>query len=263
MNRKYFIIDGRQVCNKCNENKLVNEFATSEYQITGYLPTCKICYNKNYQAYLTKKREINHDEMKRKEREYRKKLHKGHPESYEIRKNNGKKWREEHKEETREYQIKWNAEHIEHRRRINKKWRDKNREHYRNHRNKREKELNKTNPQYKLRRVLRSRLRNAIKEMGGIKPCGTEELYGCSPVELVKHIESQWLPNMSWANHGRDDFSWNIDHIKSLSEFDLTKEDEVRKACNYTNLRPLWAKDNSIKSVEDRKNSIHKDSWIK
>ena len=57
---------------------------------------------------------------------------------------------------------------------------------------------------------------------------------------------------MSWDNYGRGDNGkglqeWNIDHIIPLASFDLSKEEEQHKACNWTNLQPMWAKDNKIK----------------
>ena len=56
--------------------------------------------------------------------------------------------------------------------------------------------------------------------------------------ELRRHVESQFLPGMSWANYGE----WHIDHIKPRSTFRLP--DEMFKCFALSNLRPLWAIDN-------------------
>ena len=74
----------------------------------------------------------------------------------------------------------------------------------------------------------------------------TLELIGCSPQELRNHIEKYFRKGMSWENYGID--TWHIDHIRPLS---LAKswDDIVRlKLMHYTNLRPLWAKENLQKS---------------
>ncbi len=70
---------------------------------------------------------------------------------------------------------------------------------------------------------------------------------GCSPEELRRHIEAQWLPGMSWDNWGIAADCWQIDHRRNISAFDLS-DDAQRAACfHWSNLQPLWARDNSLK----------------
>jgi hypothetical protein len=69
---------------------------------------------------------------------------------------------------------------------------------------------------------------------------------GCSVDQLKRYLESKFQPGMTWDNWTRD--GWHIDHIKPLSSFDLTDPGQFKVACHYTNLQPLWAKDNLVKS---------------
>jgi hypothetical protein len=50
---------------------------------------------------------------------------------------------------------------------------------------------------------------------------------------------------MSWENHGK--FGWHIDHIKPISSFDLTNENEQLECFNYKNMQPLWWNENLSK----------------
>lgn len=50
---------------------------------------------------------------------------------------------------------------------------------------------------------------------------------------------------MSWENRGN--FGWHVDHIKPCASFDLTKPEEQAKCFHYTNLQPLWARENIAK----------------
>jgi hypothetical protein len=101
-----------------------------------------------------------------------------------------------------------------------------------------------TNPAYRITHNLRRRTLLALH--GHYKADTTIRLIGCSAEELKKHLESLWQEGMSWDNYGLH--GWHIDHVIPLSSFDLSKEEEQRKALHYTNLQPLWAEDNLKKS---------------
>lgn len=97
-----------------------------------------------------------------------------------------------------------------------------------------------TDYNFKMASVLRNRINQALK--GSKKADTTFELIGCSIEELKKHLESQFQLGMNWGNHCRG--GWHIDHIIPCATFDLTQESEQRKCFHYTNLKPLWAKEN-------------------
>jgi hypothetical protein len=101
-----------------------------------------------------------------------------------------------------------------------------------------------TDIKFKLSIVLRTRLNAAIKN--GQKAGSAIKDLGCSVDLLKSYIESKFLPNMTWDNWGKD--GWHIDHIIPISNFDLTNREELLKACHYSNLQPLWALDNFMKS---------------
>lgn len=65
-------------------------------------------------------------------------------------------------------------------------------------------------------------------------------------MQVRNHIQSLFTAGMTWDNAGL--YGWHIDHIKAIATFDLTILSERRKAFHYTNLQPLWAEDNMLKS---------------
>jgi hypothetical protein len=116
-------------------------------------------------------------------------------------------------------------------------------------RRKREALRRRADPAYRVMLILRSSLRQALKLYAqGRKTTSTATLIGCTIPELVAHIEAQWLPGMSWANHAPD--GWHIDHKKPCAAFDLLIEEEQRRCFHYTNLQPLWADANRRKSAK-------------
>jgi protein-arginine kinase activator protein McsA len=123
--------------------------------------------------------------------------------------------------------------------RRNKKWYgknkqrvlDRNREYYR----KRSKD-----PKYRAVKNLRSRMRAAI--IDGRYSKSVMELLGGDREVVLKHIESQFKKGMSWDNYGVH--GWHIDHIRPCNSFDLSDPQQLKECFHYTNLQPLWAKDN-------------------
>lgn len=98
------------------------------------------------------------------------------------------------------------------------------------------------NPQYRASEETRTLIgRLASKKYGGIE--FYEKDLGYTGDELIAHIESLWLPGMSWENRSE----WHIDHIRPLCSFDLTDKEQAKQANALSNLRPLWAKDNLSK----------------
>jgi len=66
--------------------------------------------------------------------------------------------------------------------------------------------------------------------------------------ELMRHIERQFPPGMTWANRHQ----WHIDHVVPLSsfEFETSRCPGFKAAWALTNLRPLWKKENQKKSAK-------------
>lgn len=102
--------------------------------------------------------------------------------------------------------------------------------------------------QFRIAGNLRAGLRRRLKFKSTTKSSSAVETLGCTIEELRKHLESKFHPNpktgevMSWDNYGF--YGWHIDHIKPLVSFKLTDPKELKDACHYTNLQPLWAEDN-------------------
>lgn len=151
------------------------------------------------------------------------------PEYYKI-------WYDKTREERNEYRSKYYE--------INKeKIRDKNKLYIDKNRINRKKKY-KEDTLFKLIHKLSSRLRTTLKLKTYKKNKKYNEVIGCTPEFLKNYLEEKFTFGMSWENHGF--YGWHIDHIIPLSS--AKSEDEIYKLCHYTNLQPLWAKDNLTKS---------------
>lgn len=121
-----------------------------------------------------------------------------------------------------------------------KAWRQENVESIRTRRYLWQQEKLNSDPSFKLLCAMRHRLYMVLTERQTTKTQSVSDLLGCSIQEAKDHIASQFVPGMTWDNHGK----WHIDHIRPCASFDLTDEAQQKECFHYTNLQPLWAEDN-------------------
>ena len=147
-------------------------------------------------------------------------------------------------QKTKDKQIKRRKKHYENNKEKHKqtvyKYRKKHKKRLQAIDRERENERYKNDLNFRLKKVLRSRLRSAIK--CNYKSGSSVRDLGCSIDELKVYIESKFQEGMNWDNWATD--GWHIDHIKPLSQFDLTDRKQFKQAVHYTNLQPLWAEEN-------------------
>lgn len=128
-----------------------------------------------------------------------------------------------------------------------KAWRDAHPERYRKLRNEWRQNRKAADHSFWVMENCRRRITKAIQDYApGKKSAATMRLIGCSLENLMNHLESLFLPGMSWENRSR----WHIDHKTPCAAFNLA-DPEQQKACfHYTNLQPLWAQDNIRKHAK-------------
>lgn len=161
--------------------------------------------------------------------------------SIEYRKEN----REKINEARRNYFLN-NPEEIERYRQYKKKHRRS--EKGRKNRNTYAKMRRRQDPMQRLIECLRNRILSMTKKKEWKKSTKTQEILGCNYEQVRTHMESQFLPGMTWGNHGRGEGKWHIDHRIPLSIAKTKKELEA--LCHYTNLQPLWGEDNIRKGAK-------------
>lgn len=98
-------------------------------------------------------------------------------------------------------------------------------------------------PEHKTHFYLQTRLSEMMS--AGIRSRMNAAAYGCTAKELTEHISSLFSNGMTWDNYGRT--GWEIDHIVPVSAFDMKDPIEIQQCFHYTNLRPLWRRDNLSK----------------
>jgi hypothetical protein len=211
-----------KTCTKCKIEKEFTEFNKQRKTKDGLTYACKPCrkeYNETNKERIKEYRKEHYKNNKEKVKQYSK-----------TNKEYFKEYRENNKEYFKEYREK-NKERAKEYKKNNKK-----------RRNELRRERRKVDPLFKMTGNLRTRTSLAFKNKGYSKNTKTQEMLGVDWEVCKAHIERQFTKGMKWSNYGE----WHIDHIIPLAS--SKTEEGLKKLCHYSNLQPLWAEDNLIKS---------------
>lgn len=233
------LIEGYKKCTNLNCEKIdqwlkLKEFSKDKNKNGGCGSHCKKCISKYIKEYYNNE---NNEDRKRK---YNTKYSIENKEKIKIY---HKKYYKKNKIKILKQNKKWRNNNSEKMQKAQKRWIKKNKERYLFHNREYIKNRIKNDPNFKIARNLRIRISQLL--CGKYKSGSAVKDMGCSIPGLKVYLESLWQPNMTWKNYGK----WHIDHIIPLASFDLTDRKQFLKACHYTNLQPLWAKDNLKKGA--------------
>lgn len=229
-------------CNKCEKVKDITHFGKRALNNDGYHNQCKICVNSSVMVRRLK----NPDEFRAKRREKYDplKLKAFYEKNVDMLKDRRRKYFEKNREIVRKksreyyYKNKPSDERKEKIRIYQKSYRIANRDRI----NQNRQDRLKSDDMFYLKEAIRSRIKNFIKKGGFKKNFFTRDVLGIEYEGLKKYIERQFLPKMTWNNHGIGDGKWQIDHIIPLSS--AKTPDELIILFHYKNLQPLWSIDN-------------------
>ena len=120
----------------------------------------------------------------------------------------------------------------------NKKYRDANKAKI----NDKLRERRRSDPMLRLKDAIRGSIR-AYLGSKKTRRGSTFEIVGCTPDFLRGHLERQFKDGMTWENYGSH---WHVDHRIPLASGNSA--DEIKGLSHWTNLQPLEALENFIKS---------------
>lgn len=196
-------------CSKCKKKKEVSEYHKGRVE-------CKVCgkeYNKRY-------RELNKDKIRERDLKNKK--------LYYIK----------NKKRMREYATERNKLHPELRRKYRQENKEKINKYNAEYHNKKYRE----DDFYRMKHCLRGRISKIFRQRSFVKGSKSQQMIGCEFEFAKTWIENKFTKGMTWENFGE----WEIDHKIPLSS--AKTEQELRDLCHYTNLQPLWDRDNIRKT---------------
>lgn len=234
-----------KICSKCKIEKEITEFYMSLGKPRSY---CKKCGNEYHTNYVNKNKEKVKTKIKERYRknieQNRYKQRKYREENREKVDNYNKKYYKEHKDYFSNHAKQYRKEHLEEIRENDRKWREENKEKVREFK-KLESRARMNDPIERAKNRVRNLIRDSFERKGRRKSQRTEEIIGCTIIELIEHLIKTYERNYN------EEWEWkylsevHIDHIIPLYEA-KTKEDVIR-LCHYSNLQLLKRFDNLSK----------------
>ena len=225
----------KRKCFNCGELKLLIEFGLEKTRKYGKGYVCKECkrnigrkwYKENKEKHA---KSVRRWESKNKEKrlEYSKRYR------VENRQKNlkyNKQYRIQKREKCTKYALQWQKNHIEKVKEIRKRTYIKR---------------GKT-PKGKLNNCIRKAINISLK--GNKTGRHWENLVGYDLFRLMRHLEKQFTPRMTWGNHG---FYWEIDHIIPIKvlNFERPEHPDFKRCWALKNLRPLEVHKNISKGAK-------------
>lgn len=281
------LVDASKECLDCRILKPFDDFHKSTRRKEGVCNYCKPCMNKRSKAYkdnnkdamrayqkeyvannkekITEQGKVNYkenyaknaDAIRTRVNEYRlrnpekvknrKKV--AYQKDIEVNRMHNREYYKQNPDKRKEYAKKYRKENPE---KI-KQWKVENKIDQNAKANNRQKAKKEVDPLYKLKCNTRSRLSNVFTKIKAGKKPNTLSLLGTDWQNLKLHIEIRFTEGMTWNNYGE----WEVDHIMPLA-IAKTKE-SLAPLCHYTNLQPLWAKDNREKHCKIPKEFLTND----
>ena len=215
----------RKTCSKCKVEKTIDNFYFIK-NCNNYRNQCKLCVSDRKKQYYAD----NKEKVCAKAAEYKQNNKENVVASQaEYRQHNKEKIAARNAEYRQNNKEKIAARKAEYAQQNRKKINEYNRNRHKN------------NANAKLARNIRSRINTALK--GKSKSFHTKEILGIDIENYKKWLLFQMTPEMNFNNI-------HIDHVKPISSFDISNDNELLEAFNWRNTQPLLKQDNLRKSAK-------------
>ena len=215
-----------KICVECKEEKELSLFKKAPTYNKGVFSKCRICDAKNRREFRANNIEL-----------CRERARKEYHNNKEKRNASANLWKEKNKARL----VEWGKNYRDSNRERYNNLAQKNREKHRDSYNLRAREKRKNCSIERLKGRIRNNIYKSIVKKNFCKNGSTEKILGCNYEFFIQYIEAQFAKGMNWGNI-------HIDHIKPMAV--CKTEQDVYDLNHYTNLQPLFIKDNLSKNAK-------------